>query len=60
MHGSAAIPDDYSNVREPNWMEASRWIQRQHKLYFKQKLSPHKVKLLKNLGKDQDSVFEAI
>eukprot|EP00210_Caulerpa_lentillifera_P000979 g943.t1 len=48
--GTPDIPEDYENLNEPNWVIASKWLVRQHKLYFKQKLSPHKVKLLKDLG----------
>lgn len=49
--GTADIPEDYRNMKEPNWVIAAKWLVRQHKLYFKQKLSPHKVKLLKGLGR---------
>ena len=49
--GTADIPENYHNINEPNWTIAARWLVRQHKLYFKQKLSPHKVKLLKGLGR---------
>lgn len=55
--GAADIPEDYENLNEPNWVIASRWLVRQHKLYFKQKLSPHKVKLLKDLGLKLDRPY---
>jgi len=56
-HATVEIPEGFDDPSEPNWMEASRWMERQHKLFFKQKLSPHKVRLLKDMGVALDKPY---
>lgn len=56
-HKTVEFPEAFNDPDEPNWMEASRWMERQHKLFFKQKLSPHRVQLLKDLGVPLDKPY---
>lgn len=56
-HQTVEFPENYDDPNEPNWVEASRWMERQHKLFFKQKLSPHRVQMLKDLGVPLDRPY---
>jgi Helicase associated domain len=42
-------PPDYVNPDRPEWVEAGRWLERQHELYRRQKLSIKRVRLLKEV-----------
>ncbi|BDA51348.1 hypothetical protein COCOBI_18-2250 [Coccomyxa sp. Obi] len=48
VHGHALIPAGYTNAREPGWMEASRWITRNAKLFSKGKLTDKRYQLIRD------------
>ncbi|KAK9902684.1 hypothetical protein WJX75_002583 [Coccomyxa subellipsoidea] len=48
-HGHALIPAGYTNAREPGWMEASRWVTRNAKLFSKGKLTDKRYQLIRDI-----------
>lgn len=48
-HGHAMIPAGYANAKEPGWMEASRWITRNAKLFSKGKLTDKRYQLIRDI-----------
>jgi hypothetical protein len=56
VHGTASIPPEYSNPEEPQWVEAGKWLQRQAKLFRKQKLTDKRYRIMREvLGKSLPS-----
>jgi hypothetical protein len=45
---NTALPAEYWNEERPDWVEASRWLERQRDLYRRQKLTMARVRLLKD------------
>lgn len=43
------LTPEYHNEERAEWVEASRWLQRQRELYMKQKLTSQKVTMLKQV-----------
>lgn len=40
---------DYKNPAEPGWQEAARWLQRQAKLFRKQKLTDKRYRIMREV-----------
>jgi hypothetical protein len=49
VHGTGNLPPDYADPAHPDWVEAARWLERQHDLYRRQKLLLVRVRLIKEL-----------
>lgn len=50
---NTSLPAEYWNEERPDWVEASRWLERQRDLYRRQKLTMARVRLLKDfLGEE--------
>ena len=49
VHGTGHIPEDYRNPAEPGWVEAARWLQRQAKLFRKQKLTDKRYRIIREV-----------
>lgn len=51
VHGSGEVPPDLSDLQglHPDWVEASRWLERQRDLYRRQKLLLVRVRLIKEV-----------
>ena len=49
VHGTASIPLDYKNPQEPQWVEAGMWLQRQAKLFRKQKLTDKRYRIMREV-----------
>ncbi|KAK9843657.1 hypothetical protein WJX81_001289 [Elliptochloris bilobata] len=48
-HGHARIPHDYSDFSEVGWVEAARWLQKNAKLFLKDKLPEKKYALIRDV-----------
>jgi hypothetical protein len=61
VHGTASIPLDYKNPAEPQWTEAGKWLQRQAKLFRKQKLTDKRYRIMREvLGETLPCVVSAM
>lgn len=49
LHGTGNIPAGYNNLDEPAFVEASRWLQRNAKLFNKDRLTVNRYWLLRNI-----------
>lgn len=49
VHGHAIIPADYNNPKEPQWVEAARWITRNAKHFSKGKLTDKRYQLIRDI-----------
>lgn len=53
------LPSEYWNEERPDWVEASRWLERQRDLYRRQKLTMARVRLLKDILGEWDGFLLA-
>jgi len=49
VHGTASIPLNYKNPEDPQWVEAGKWLQRQAKLFRKQKLTDKRYRIMREV-----------
>ena len=49
VHGHARIPPDYSDYSETGWVEAARWLQKNAKLFLKDKLPEKRYALMREI-----------
>ena len=49
LHGTGNIPADYRNREEPALKEPSRWLQRNAKLFNKDRLTVNRYRLIKDI-----------
>lgn len=49
VHGTGFVPIGYNNPKEPGWIEAARWIQKNAKNFRKGKLSDKKYAMIRDI-----------
>eukprot|EP00884_Botryococcus_braunii_P010283 jgi/Botrbrau1/19256/Bobra.0073s0006.2 len=49
VHGTGFVPPGYNNPREPGWIEAARWIQKNAKNFRKGKLTDKKYAMIRDI-----------
>lgn len=49
VHGHARIPPDYYDQLEMGWVEAARWLQKNAKLFLKNKLPEKRYALMREI-----------
>ena len=49
MHGHARVPHDFSDYSQPGWVMAGRWLQKNAKLFLKDKLPDKRYALIRDI-----------
>ena len=49
VHGHARVPHDYSDYSQPGWVMAGRWLQKNAKLFLKDKLPDKRYALIQDI-----------
>ena len=49
MHGHARVPHDFSDYTQPGWVMAGRWLQKNAKLFLKDKLPDKRYALIQDI-----------